>query len=292
MSDLIDSTETIQAQALVPGLYLVSTPIGNLRDITLRALDIFGSADAVICEDSRVTGFLMQRYGFKKKLIVYNDHSDDDDREAILSRLKSGEKLALVSDAGTPLLSDPGYKLVHAAMHEGIEVFPIPGASALLPALQISGLPCERFSFFGFLPHKSSQRCTLFEKLKNIPVTMIFYESPNRIADTIKDAYASLGDRPVALVREITKLHEEAHRGTLAAYAADETLLGTLKGEMVLLIGASPETEVSQDELRRYLSQALETMSVKDAAAHVAASTGASKKIVYDLALQVRDGKS
>lgn len=288
MSELIDSTEHTPAQAPGAGLYLVSTPIGNLRDITLRALDIFGSADAVVCEDSRVTGFLMQRYGFKKKLIVYNDHSDDADREAILSRLKSGETLALVSDAGTPLLSDPGYKLVHAAMHEGIEVFPIPGASALLPALQISGLPCDRFSFFGFLPHKSGQRCTLFEKLKTVPVTMVFYESPNRIADTIKDAYATLGDRPMAMVREITKLHEETHRGTLAAFAADENLLGTLKGEMVLLIGGSPEAAVTEDELKRYLAQALETMSVKDAAAHVAASTGASKKIVYDLALQIR----
>lgn len=283
MSDLIDSTDKLATQ---PGLYLVPTPIGNLRDITLRALDVLGAADAVICEDSRVTGKLMQLYGFKKKLIVYNDHSGESDRADILERLEGGAALALVSDAGTPLLSDPGYKLVHDVIARGFDVVPLPGASALLPALQISGLPCERFLFSGFLPHKSVARRTLFERLKPVPVTLVFYESPNRIADAVRDAYDVLGDRPAALARELTKLHEEVHHGTLAAFAGDESLLGTLKGEMVLLIGGNPQSAATPEEIESLLRQSLAVMSVKDAAAHVAAATGASKKMVYDMALK------
>jgi 16S rRNA (cytidine1402-2'-O)-methyltransferase len=271
------------------GLYLVSTPIGNLRDITLRALDVLSDADAVLCEDTRVTGKLMQVYNFKKKLIVYNDHSDDVTREYIIARLQKGEALALVTDAGTPCLSDPGFKLVQAALAAGVKVIPVPGASALLPALQLGALPSDRFLFAGFLPHKTSARRAVFEELKNVPATLVFYESPNRIVDCIADAFAVLGDRPVATARELTKMFEEARHGTLAAWAADETLLGVLKGEIVLMIGAPLATAaLSDDDIKAMLKSALQTMSVKDAAAFVSAATGTPKKIAYDLALSCR----
>lgn len=289
MNATIDSTEK---QPVQPGLYLVPTPIGNLRDITLRALDVLEAVDAVICEDSRQTGKLMQLYGFKKKLIVYNDHSDDSDRDAVLTRLESGQSLALVSDAGTPLVSDPGYKLVHAAQKAGMSVIPLPGASAVLPALQISSLPSDKFLFQGFPPHKSAARRAQFEKLKNVPVTLVFYESPNRIADTVADAYAAMGDRPAAIVRELTKIYEEVHHGTLAGWASQPDLMGTLKGEIVFLVGGAPKAEATQDDIRNALSQALESLSVKDAAAVVADALGASRKTVYDLALKLKNGKS
>ena len=296
MNDPIDSTEKLptqvaQIQAIEPGLYLVPTPIGNLRDITLRGLDVLGGVDAVVCEDSRVTGKLMQLYGLKKKLIVYNDHSEDYDRDAILARLEAGESLALVSDAGTPLVSDPGYKLVHAVQKAGIAVYPLPGASAVLPALQVSALPSDKFLFLGFLPHKSSGRRAQFIKLKDVPVTMVFYESPNRIADSVVDAHVSLGDRPAAIVRELTKIYEEVHHGTLAGWAAQPDLMGTLKGEIVFLIAGAPKTEATEDDIRNALVEALETLSVKDAAAAVSDALNTSKKPVYDMALEIKNGK-
>lgn len=270
------------------GLYLVATPIGNLRDITLRALDVLKAADAVLCEDTRVTGRLMQAYDLKKKLLVYNDHSDDADRESILARLAGGDVLALVSDAGTPMLSDPGFKLVAACLERGVRVTPIPGASAVLPALQLSGLPSDRFLFAGFLPHKSAARRNVFEGLKNIAATLVFYESPNRMAESVADAFAVLGDRPVAMAREITKLHEECRRGTLAAWATDDTLLGTLKGEAVLMIGAGGEVTATEADIKAALKKALATMSVKDAAEVVAKATGTSKKQAYEMALKLK----
>ena len=277
--------------AMQPGLYLVSTPIGNLRDITLRAIDVLGGCHAVICEDTRVTGKLLNAYNIKKKMLVYNDHSGEGDRDAILTRLDAGEALALVTDAGTPLVSDPGYKLVHACLTRGITVTPVPGASALLPALQMAGLPCDKFLFAGFLPNKSAARKTALAELKDIPATLVFYESPNRITESVVDALEVLGDRPAAMAREITKLHEQVRHGTLSAWAADETLLGTLKGEIVLMVGPATHQAATETDIKDALRRALSTMSVKDAAAHVAAMTGASKKIVYDLALQMRDGK-
>jgi 16S rRNA (cytidine1402-2'-O)-methyltransferase len=288
MNAVIDSTDR---QAVQPGLYLVSTPIGNLRDITLRALDVLGGADAVICEDTRVTGKLLAAYNLKKTMLVYNDHSDEGDRAGILRRLDDGQSLALVTDAGTPLVSDPGFKLVHAALARGIAVIPIPGASALLPALQMAGLPCDKFLFAGFLPPKSAARKTALAALKDVPATLVFYESPARLVETLADALDVLGDRPAAMAREITKLHEEARHGTLSAWAADESLLGTLKGEAVLMIGPPVHEAATEDDIRASLRRAMATLSVKDAAAHVAAATGAPKKRVYDLALRLKDGQ-
>lgn len=270
-----------------PGLYLVSTPIGNLRDITLRALDVLRGATAIICEDSRVTGKLLNAYGIKQKMWVYNDHSDDNDRSNLLKKLADGAVLALVSDAGTPLLSDPGFKLVHDALQAGVAVIPVPGASALLPALQLSALPSDRFLFAGFLPHKQMARKTMFEELKHVPATLVFYESPNRIADSIVDALAVLGDRPVAMARELTKMFEECRRGTLAAWAADPSLLGVLKGECVFMIGAAQDTQTNSIDVEAMLLKALESQSLKDAASFVASATGLPRKQVYDLALKI-----
>jgi len=293
MTALIHSTDTddMQPGPVAPGLYLVSTPIGNLRDITLRAIDILEGCDCVICEDTRVTAKLLNAYNIKKKMVVYNDHSDDADRDKILGHLENGKALALVTDAGTPLVSDPGYKLVHGCFDRGIAVVPVPGANAVLPALQLGGLPCDKFLFAGFLPSKSAARKTALTALKTVPATLAFYESPNRVAETVIDALEVLGDRPVAMAREITKLHEQAKHGTLAAWAADETLLGTLKGEIVLMIGAPVDTPATEDDIADALKRAMTTMSVKDAAAHVAAMTGAQKKTVYDLALTLKNGQ-
>jgi len=289
MVDAIHSTDKAPVQ---PALYIVATPIGNLRDITLRALDVLAAADAVVCEDSRVTGKLLSAYNIKKPMIVYNDHADEDDRARIIAALRAGDTIALVSDAGTPLLSDPGYKLVHAAMTEGLSVVPVPGASALLPALQLSALPTDRFFFGGFLPHKQAARQKAYAVCNDLDASCVFYESPNRMEASIADAFAVLGDRPVALCRELTKMFEEARHGTLAAWAADPSLMGTLKGECVLVIGAGERHEFSEDYISAMLSNALKDHSLKDAVALVCDRTGAPKKRVYDLALKIRDGQS
>lgn len=281
----------LQPAALQPGLYLVSTPIGNLRDMTLRGIDALQGCDAVICEDTRVTGKLLSAYNIRKKMLVYNDHSDDADRASILDRLAQGQALALVTDAGTPLVSDPGYKLVQAAFAQGAAVIPLPGANAVLPGLQLSCLPSDRFMFAGFLPNKSGARKNALSDLKDVPATLVFYESPARLAECVIDAFDVLGDRPAAMARELTKLHETVVHGTLAAWAADESLLGTLKGEIVLMIGPPVHRAATQDDITDALRRALVTMSVKDAAAHVAAMTGAQKKTVYDLALTLKNGK-
>ncbi|MCB1537876.1 MAG: 16S rRNA (cytidine(1402)-2'-O)-methyltransferase [Alphaproteobacteria bacterium] len=285
----IDSTDGPPAQA--SGLYLVSTPIGNLRDITLRACDVLAGCTAVVCEDSRVTGRLLQSLGITAKLVVYNDHSTESERDALLKWIEEdGASLALVSDAGTPLLSDPGYKLVHLALARGLSVVPVPGANALLPALQLAGLPCDRFLFAGFLPHKSAARRTVFAELASVPATLVFYESPQRLHDCVCDAHAVLGDRPAATARELTKMYEESRRFTLAAGAADECLLGTMKGEIVLLVGPPVESRAGLEDIDTALRRAMETLSIRDAAAHVATATGAPKKQVYDRALRLKNG--
>jgi len=288
MNDAIHPTDGPEVQPCdLAGLYLVSTPIGNLRDITLRALDTLKGAEAVICEDSRVTSRLLNAYGIKKRMVVYNDHSDEGDRAKLIQTLSKGAALALVSDAGTPLLSDPGFKLVHDAMRSGVPVIPVPGPSALLPALQLSSLPSDRFLFAGFLPHKSGARKTILGELRHVPATLVFYESPNRVADTIADALAVLGDRPVALARELTKMFEECRHGTLSAFAEDAALLGTLKGECVLLIGMPHHGADSEIDVEDMLRKALKSQSLKDAASFVAAATGMPRKTVYDLALKI-----
>lgn len=276
--------------ALPPGLYLVATPIGNLRDITLRALDVLAGVDVVVCEDTRVTAKLLNAYDIKKKTIVYNDHNADKQRGPVLEMLGGGGRVALVSDAGTPLVSDPGFKLVRDALDLGIPVTPVPGACAPVAALQIAGLPTDRFVFIGFLPPKSGARRTALQEWLHTPATLVMFESGPRLAASLADMAAVFGaDRPAAVVREITKKFEESRRGTLAelaAWYADNEALG----EIVVLAGPGAAPVATEGDIEEQLAAALKTMSVRDAAAFVAAATGEPKKKVYEMALRLGRG--
>lgn len=264
---------------------MVATPIGNMGDITLRAIETLKGADAVICEDSRVSGGLLKRLGFKKPLIPYHDHNADQMRPKLMERLAAGEKLALISDAGTPLVSDPGCKLVREAVTAGIAVTALPGPSALLPALVLSGLPSDRFLFAGFLPSKQGSRKQAIAELKPIPATLILYEAPHRLAESLSDLAEILGDRCAAVARELTKLFEEVRRGSLSDLARDYNQEPAPKGEVVIVIGP-PEAGASDlNQLETLLHTALETMTVRDAAESVAKATGLSRREVYSLAL-------
>ncbi|MBF0356828.1 MAG: 16S rRNA (cytidine(1402)-2'-O)-methyltransferase [Alphaproteobacteria bacterium] len=269
-----------------PGeLFVVATPIGNMGDITLRAIECLKSVDGVICEDSRVTGGLMHRLGLKKPLTPYHDHNAETVRPRLLARLLAGERLALVSDAGTPLVSDPGCKLVQAALGHEIGVTALPGASALLAALVLSGLPSDRFLFAGFLPSKQGQRKEVIAELSSVPATLIFYEAPHRTAEALTDLAEGLGDRFASVCRELTKLYEEIRRGHLKELAQHYTQSGPPKGEVVLVI--APPDKVSSDlnGLENLLRTALETLSVRDAAETVAKASGRPRREVYNQAL-------
>lgn len=275
---------------LPAGLYIVATPIGNLGDITARALETLKNADAVACEDTRVTGHLLRHFGIRTVLIRYDDHAGARARPEILARLAQGQAVALVSDAGTPLLSDPGFKLVDAALAEGHRVIPVPGASALLAALAAAGLPTDRFYFGGFLPVKQKARRDVFASLADLPATLAFYESPKRLAACLKDAQETLGPRQAVIGRELTKLYEEFTRGRLDTLAPQYADRPAPKGEAVLMIGP-PEGDAAPDEstIDTALLAALATQSVKDAAAEVAKRLGLPRKEVYRRALALKD---
>jgi 16S rRNA (cytidine1402-2'-O)-methyltransferase len=232
-------------------LYLVATPIGNLEDITLRALRLLAEVNTIACEDTRRTRILLDHYQIKTKLISYHEHNERDRALELVERLASGESIALVSDAGTPAISDPGFRLVRAAIERGLEVTPIPGAAAFVSALIASGLPTDEFFFGGFLPSRSTARRSRLTAYRTLAATLVFYESPHRIAESLKDAHAVLGEREAAVAREITKLHEEIHRGRLselvAHFAAAET---HARGEIVLLIDRTEIAAQNQNESR------------------------------------------
>jgi 16S rRNA (cytidine1402-2'-O)-methyltransferase len=282
-------SRTPQEVSLKAGLYLVPTPIGNLRDLTFRALDVLAGVDLIVCEDTRVTGKLMKAFGLKKPMRIYNDHASEKDRENIVKMIAEGESVALCSDAGTPLISDPGYKLVRQLVAEGIEVTALPGANAVLPALQLSGLPTDAFSFIGFLPARSGPRKTMLEKWQDRPGTLICYETGPRLEESLKDIKKVLGDRPAAIARELTKLYEEVKRGKLSALIEEVTLSGPPKGEIVLVIGENKQEDEATvaDTIEKQLIQALKTLSVRDAAELVAGATGKPKKAIYMLALKL-----
>jgi 16S rRNA (cytidine1402-2'-O)-methyltransferase len=277
-----------EAEAIAPGLYLVATPIGNLGDVTLRALRTLAAADAILAEDTRVTKTLLAHYGITTPLVAYHEHSGDAVRERMVERLRAGQSLALVSDAGTPLVSDPGYRLVETAIAAGLPVVPIPGASAALAALVVAGLPTDRFFFEGFLPAKGGPRRARLEALAGIPATLVLYEGPHRLAECLKDAAEVLGERPAAVARELTKLHETVRRGTLPTLAAAYAEEPPPKGEIVLLIApASAEARQAEAEegLDEKLRAALARHTVKDAAALVAGETGLPRRDIYARAL-------
>ncbi len=278
-----------KVQTLAPGLYITATPIGNAADITLRALNVLKFCDAIVAEDTRVTSRLLAIHGISRPLLVYNDHNAASMRPKLLQRLKDGARLALVSDAGTPLVSDPGHKLVKAVQAAGIPVFPLPGASAVLAALTISGLPSEKFLFAGFLPPKSGERKTALERLRPIGATLIFFESAQRLAGTLADMTDILGERDAVIARELTKLHEEIRRGPLAELANFYRDAAPPKGEITLVIGP-PAAEDAPDTARidALLAQMLPFMPLKAASALVADLTGAPRRAVYSRALVLK----
>jgi len=278
--------QAIEAPRLAAGLYLVATPIGNLRDITLRALEMLAAADLVACEDTRVTRKLFDHYGLSAPLMPYHDHNAETARPKILARIAAGDAVALVSDAGTPLISDPGFKLVRDATAAGLAVTAAPGASAVLMALTVAGLPTDRFFFEGFLPSRSAARRTRIAELARIPATLVLYESGPRLGDALGDLAQGLGARAAAVCRELTKLHEEVRRGTLETLARDYAAGAETRGEFVIVV-APPAADAPADaaEIDALLRAALARASVKDAVAEVAAATGEPRRAVYSRAL-------
>ena len=279
---------TFPGKPVEAGLYPVATPIGNLSDMSLRALDVLAGADLIVCEDSRVTAVLLDRYGIRKPLAIYHEHNAVRERPRLLAMLRGGMRLALVSDAGTPLISDPGYKLVEEAIAEGIKVIPIPGASAILSALVAAGLPTDTFLFLGFLPHKAGARRNRLADFRTVPATLVAYESPHRAAETLADMAEVLGaNRPAALCRELTKRFEEVRRGSLSELAAGAEA-DPPRGEIVLVVGPPLGEMAAEDDLEALLSAALETQGTGQAAAEVAKATGRPRKEVYALALKLK----
>ncbi len=271
---------------LAAGLHVVATPIGNLGDITLRALAVLAGADAVLAEDTRVSRVLLGHYGIDTPLVPYHEHNAAAMRPQVLARLARGEALALISDAGTPLVSDPGYKLVLDVVAAEAGVTVVPGASAVMAALVLGGLPTDRFFFEGFLPEKGGARRTRLADLAAVPGTLVFFESARRLADCLADVAAVLGPRPAAVARELTKKFEEVRRGTAAELAAHYDADGPPRGECVVLV-ARPEAgpAIGAADLDARLGAALDTLSVKDAAAVVAGETGLPRREVYGRAV-------
>ena len=269
------------------GLYLVATPIGNLADISLRALEVLAGCDVIACEDTRVTRKLSERYGIETPLTPYHEHNAAEARPKILARLARDEAVSLVSDAGTPLISDPGYKLVRAAQDAGHAVTAIPGASSVLTALNVAGLPTDRFFFEGFLPPKQSARQRRIATLANIPATLVLFESGPRLAATLADLADVLGPRAAAICRELTKLHEEVRRGDLPALARDYAQGGETRGEIVIVVAPPEETETEGADVDNMLRQALARVSLKDAVGEVALASGRSRREVYQRALEL-----
>lgn len=284
-----DPAQSGQSAPLERGLYVVSTPIGNLRDVTLRALDVLAGVEEILAEDTRISRKLLDAYGIQTRLTSYHDHNGAVRRPELLSRLAGGAALALISDAGTPLVSDPGYKLVREAAEAGHAVRPIPGASALLAGLVVAGLPSDRFLFCGFLPPKSTARRSALEALAAIEATLVFYEAGRRLAPALADMANVLGgSREVCLARELTKRFEEVRRGRLADAA---TLLGgeaPPKGELVVLIGPPDGPAVSSEDIDAALGRLLPEVATKDAARQVAAALGLPKRAVYQRALALK----
>ena len=275
------------ARPVSPGLYLVATPIGNLRDMTLRALDVLAAADLVLAEDTRVTAKLLTAYGLKARLERCDDHASARAAEIALERLKAGEVVALVSDAGTPLVSDPGYVVARAAAAEGLPIHPVPGPSSLLAALCIAGLPADRVLFAGFLPPKSAARRTALEELRPGRQTLVFFESGPRLRDSLTDMAQVLGPRPAAVARELTKLYEECVRGDLAELAADPRLEAP-KGEIVVVVGPGEAETASAADADAALSEALTRLPPGEAAAEVSKALNLPRKPLYKRALELK----
>jgi len=276
-----------EAKPVAPGLYLVATPIGNLRDITLRALDVLAGADIVLAEDTRVSGKLLAAHGISAKLERYDEHAATRARPKVLAALSEGARVALISDAGTPLVSDPGYRLTIEAAAQGSSVFPIPGASAVMAGLVVAGLPTDRFLFAGFPPPRSAARRSFLEELAPVRATLIFFEGGSRLAESLTDMVRVLGPRPAAVARELTKLHETVIRGPLDILAADPRFAAP-KGEIVVLVGPGEDAVATPEEVDAALTEALARLGPADAAGEVARALRLPRRQLYARALALR----
>lgn len=273
---------------LKAGLYVVATPIGNAQDITVRALDVLRAVDVIACEDTRVTAKLLAIHGIRRPLAACHDHNEAQAAPALVARIRSGERVALVSDAGTPLVSDPGFRLIGACIAAGLAVVPVPGASAVLAALSVAGLPAERFFFQGFLPARTTARRKAIAELALVPATLVVLEAPHRLAAALADLAAGLGARPAAVTRELTKLFEEVRRGTLEELAHHYRDQPAVKGEVTLVIAPPLPKVADADHALALLGEALKTASARDAARAVAAATGLSRRTLYQDALRLK----
>jgi 16S rRNA (cytidine1402-2'-O)-methyltransferase len=276
------------AEPLAAGLYLVATPIGNLGDMTLRALAVLARADVLYCEDTRHSRTLLTHFGIDRPLRAYHEHNADAERPRVLSEIARGRVVALISDAGTPLVSDPGFKLVRDCVAGGHQVTCVPGASSVIAAVAVSGLPTDRFHFAGFLPSREGQRNSRLAELRAIAATLILFEAPNRLAATLADiAEVMGGDREVVVARELTKRFEEVRRGTageLAAWAAAEPP----RGEVVVLVGPPSQRVASDEDVEAALSVLLPETSLKDAAKTVASQLGVPRSRAYEIGLRLK----
>jgi len=281
-------------QKLPPGLYLIATPIGTARDITLRALDLLVSADVLVAEDTRSLRKLMDIHGIglrDRPLFSYHDHNGDRARPGIIAALEAGKSVLYASEAGTPMVADPGFDLARAAVAEGFDLISAPGPSAVITALTLGGLPTDQFHFAGFLPNAKSRRKTALRALSSVPGTLVFYESPKRITAMLIDAAEILGgDRQAAVCRELTKKFQEVLRGTLSELST-VCAERKLKGEIVVLIDRAPLQSVNQDQLCSALTTALKTMSVRDAADNISAELGVKRRVAYQMALELEAEK-
>ena len=279
---------TALEEPLAARLYLVATPIGNLSDVSLRALSVLARADLIAAEDTRRSGLFLSHFGIETAMLAYHDHNGPAQRPKLLEALAEGRSVALISDAGTPLISDPGYKLLQEVRAHGFEVEVVPGASAVMAGLSLSGLPTDRFLFEGFLPPKSHARLARLQALAPIDASLVFFETVKRAPAFLKDVFTALGDRRVALCRELTKLHEEVIEGSVSDVIA--MLEGRpLKGELVVVVGPPLPADVTDDALEAALRAAVEAgASMRDGVAEVVRATGAPKKRVYDLSLQLK----
>ncbi|GHC80686.1 16S rRNA (cytidine(1402)-2'-O)-methyltransferase [Limoniibacter endophyticus] len=283
--------EVIRARSFEPAIYLVATPIGNLGDITLRAIETLAGADILACEDTRVTRILLERYGISRRMFAYHEHNEQAAAQKLIDAVNEGKSVALCSDAGTPLISDPGYRLVSTAREAGVKVVPLPGPSALLAALSASGLPSDAFFFAGFLPNKASQRKTRLDQLAHIPGTLIFYESPRRLPQSLAAMAEVLGEsRRAVVARELTKTFEEFRSAPLGELAAHYAEAESIRGEIVVCIEPPLQEEIAGEaDIDRMLRDLAGQMSTSKAAGEVAKMTGLQKADLYKRLLELKD---
>jgi 16S rRNA (cytidine1402-2'-O)-methyltransferase len=288
MSDYFIAGTPFPAPPLAAGLYVVATPIGNLRDITIRALETLAAVEIVLCEDTRTSAKLLDHYGIKAKRVAFHDHNERGKTDEIASRIAAGAAIALISDAGTPLLSDPGFPLIRTLAEQNLPVFPIPGASALLSALVVAGLPTDAFAFHGFLPPKAGARANALKKYADSRETLVFYESPRRLADTLAAMAEAFGPRLASVSLELTKRFERTHRGTLPELAVFFTGEET-KGEAVIAVAGASEPSLSIEDWQSALREAMQDQPLRAAVDDVAARFGLKRKEVYDAALALKN---